>query len=395
MATVTPRTPRIKYPSSDGEPMAETPIHRQTMADLIANLQDYYADEPNVYVSGNMMMYYVEGNADKSVSPDVFVTLGIPKLPERDVYKIWLEGKGPDAVIEVTSKSTARVDQRWKFDLYRDVLKVREYILFDPREQTLAGTNLCAYRRVKGEYDLIPKIRGRVVSQVLGLELKAAGPHLRLDDPRRRIYLPTPNEIRKALDQKSAALAVAEAENERLRREIDALRLRHEDEVLSRAWLLRETPIRSGFPPMLPKITETILEAKAAKGLTFADLGGIVGCNPVFLAAVCYRQASATREQAEQLIEALGLDPACLPELTAFPVKGGLMPMVPVNPLLYRFYEIMQVYGLPLKDVIQETFGDGIMSAIDFTLDVEKEADPKGDRVKITLSGKFLPYKRW
>ncbi len=146
---------------------------------------------------------------------------------------------------------------------------------------------------------------------------------------------------------------------------------------------------------MLPEITETILHAKAAKGLTFADLATVVGCNPVFLAALCYRQASATREQAEKLIEALGLEPGCLPELTAFPVKGGLMPTVPVNPLLYRFYEIMQVYGLPLKDVIQETFGDGIMSAIDFTMDVEKEADPKGDRVKITLSGKFLPYKRW
>ena len=71
------------------------------------------------------------------------------------------------------------------------------------------------------------------------------------------------------------------------------------------------------------------------------------------------------------------------------------MPVVPVNPLLYRFYEIMQVYGLPLKDVIQETFGDGIMSAIDFTMEVEKEEDPKGDRVKITMSGKFLPYKKW
>ena len=101
------------------------------------------------------------------------------------------------------------------------------------------------------------------------------------------------------------------------------------------------------------------------------------------------------RAQAETLLEALGLDPVLIPELTGFPVKGGLMPVVPVDPLLYRFYEIMQVYGLPLKDVIQETFGDGIMSAIDFTMDVEKEADPKGDRVKITMSGKFLPYKKW
>ena len=146
---------------------------------------------------------------------------------------------------------------------------------------------------------------------------------------------------------------------------------------------------------MLPKITETILQAKSAKGLTFAELAKVVGCHPVFLAAVCYRQASATREQAEKLLEALGLDPGWLPELTGFPVKGDLMRAIPVDPLLYRFHEILQVYGLPLKDVIQEAFGDGIMSAIDFNMEVEKEEDPKGDRVKITMSGKFLPYKRW
>ena len=145
---------------------------------------------------------------------------------------------------------------------------------------------------------------------------------------------------------------------------------------------------------MLPEITQTILNAKTAKQPTFAALADIVGCNEVFLAAVCYRQASASHEQAEKLLDALGLDPAYA-RADRFPVKGGLMPTVPVDPLLYRFYEILQVYGLPLKDVIQETFGDGIMSAIDFTMEVEKEADPKGDRVKITMSGKFLPYKRW
>jgi cyanate lyase len=152
---------------------------------------------------------------------------------------------------------------------------------------------------------------------------------------------------------------------------------------------------REGPDPMIPEVTQEILHAKAAKGLTFAELAAVVGCSPVFLAAVCYRQASATREQSEKLLDALGLDAARMPELTAYPVKGGLMPTVPVDPLLYRFHEILQVYGLPLKDVIQETFGDGIMSAIDFTMEVEREEDPKGDRVKITMSGKFLPYKKW
>jgi cyanate lyase len=146
---------------------------------------------------------------------------------------------------------------------------------------------------------------------------------------------------------------------------------------------------------MIPEVTETILRAKADRGLTFAALAEKVGCSPVFLAAVCYRQASATPEQAGKLVEALGLDHSVKSELMSFPVKGGLMPTVPVEPLLYRFYEILRVYGLPLKDVIQEAFGDGIMSAIDFTMEVEKEEDPKGDRVKITMSGKFLPYKKW
>jgi cyanate lyase len=146
---------------------------------------------------------------------------------------------------------------------------------------------------------------------------------------------------------------------------------------------------------MLSETAQTLLNAKAAKKLTFAALADSVGCAPVFIAAVCYGQASASPEQAVRLLNALGLEHSLVPALTAFPVKGGLMPSIPVDPLLYRFYEILQVYGMPLKDVIQEMFGDGIMSAIDFTLQVEKEADPKGDRVKITMSGKFLPYKKW
>jgi cyanate lyase len=146
---------------------------------------------------------------------------------------------------------------------------------------------------------------------------------------------------------------------------------------------------------VLPEITQTILSAKPAKELTFAELARAIGCNPIGLATVCYHQASTTHEQAVTLLTALGLDDALAPSLTNCPLKKGLGPVVPTDPLIYRFYEIMQVYGLPLKDVIQETFGDGIMSAIDFTINVEKEEDPRGDRVKITMSGKFLPYKKW
>jgi cyanate lyase len=145
---------------------------------------------------------------------------------------------------------------------------------------------------------------------------------------------------------------------------------------------------------MLSDITEKLLSAKQAKGLSFADLEALVGRDEVWLAAVIYRQASAAPEEAKILVEALGVEPEVANLLTEYPVKG-LGPVVPTDPLIYRFYEIMQVYGMPIKAVIHEKFGDGIMSAIDFTLDIEKEEDPKGDRVKVVMSGKFLPYKKW
>lgn len=144
----------------------------------------------------------------------------------------------------------------------------------------------------------------------------------------------------------------------------------------------------------IPDITSKLLAAKKATGLSFADLEKILGRDEVWIAAVFYRQASASEEEAKQLTDALGLDASVAQLLTEPPLKG-LGPVVPTDPLIYRFYEIMQVYGMPLKSVIHEKFGDGIMSAIDFTLDVDKEEDPKGDRVKITMSGKFLAYKKW
>ncbi|MBD2046484.1 cyanase [Coleofasciculus sp. FACHB-64] len=144
----------------------------------------------------------------------------------------------------------------------------------------------------------------------------------------------------------------------------------------------------------IPEITQILLAAKKEKGLSFADLEKVVGRDEVWIAAVMYRQASASEEEASKLLFALELDPNYAKELTEWPVKG-LGPIVPTDPLIYRFYEIMQVYGMPLKSVIHDKFGDGIMSAIDFTLDVEKEEDPKGDRVKIIMSGKFLSYKKW
>jgi cyanate lyase len=144
-------------------------------------------------------------------------------------------------------------------------------------------------------------------------------------------------------------------------------------------------------------ITKLLLEAKEEKGLTFDDLGRSIGRSEMWVAALLYGQARATAAEARQVVSKLGIrkeKEAVQAFLTAFPGKG-LGPVVPTDPLIYRLYEIMQVYGFPFKSIVHEKFGDGIMSAIDFTMDVEKEKDPKGDRVKVTMSGKFLPYKVW
>ena len=137
------------------------------------------------------------------------------------------------------------------------------------------------------------------------------------------------------------------------------------------------------------------MAAKKAKGMSFADLETAMGLDEVWIASLFYGQAAASKDEAEKLANILSLDSETTSALQEFPTKGSLDPVIPTDPLIYRFYEIMQVYGMPLKDVIQEHFGDGIMSAIDFTLDVDKVEDPKGDRVKIIMCGKFLHYKKW
>jgi cyanate lyase len=148
------------------------------------------------------------------------------------------------------------------------------------------------------------------------------------------------------------------------------------------------------------ELQNTILAAKKAKGLTWADLTSKVGLSPVYIASCCYGENSMTPESAEKLCAALGLEQASAAvcaALTEYPTKGNSLSgnVVPTDPLMYRFYEILLVYGTALKDVIQEQCGDGIMSAIDFTLDVKKVENPKGDRVVITMDGKFLPYRRF
>ena len=151
---------------------------------------------------------------------------------------------------------------------------------------------------------------------------------------------------------------------------------------------------------MLPsEVSVSLIKAKRRSGLSFAELSAQIGQAEVWVASLFYGQATAELQQAEKLLDVLqivGTERAEILEvLTTYPIKGALDPGIPTDPFLYRFYEILQVYGLPLKAVIQEKFGDGIMSAIDFSITVDKEEDPKGDRVVITMNGKFLPYRKW
>ena len=145
------------------------------------------------------------------------------------------------------------------------------------------------------------------------------------------------------------------------------------------------------------RTTEILLNAKEEKKLSFAEIGKGIGRSEIWVSALFYGQAQATAAEAGKIVARLGLGrnrKEVVSFLVAFPDKG-LGPVVPTDPLIYRLYEIMQVYGYPFKAIVHEKFGDGIMSAIDFTMDVEKEKDPKGDRIKVTMSGKFLPYKIW
>jgi cyanate lyase len=147
----------------------------------------------------------------------------------------------------------------------------------------------------------------------------------------------------------------------------------------------------------ISKTTEMLLKAKEDKKLSFAAIGKGIGRSEMWVSALFYGQAQATAAEARKIIARLGLGrnrKEVESFLVSFPNKG-LGPVVPTDPLIYRLYEIMQVYGYPFKAIVHEKFGDGIMSAIDFTMDVEREKDPKGDRIKVTMSGKYLPYKIW
>ena len=142
-------------------------------------------------------------------------------------------------------------------------------------------------------------------------------------------------------------------------------------------------------------VTEKIITAKVAQSLTWDAIEKKVGQSKEWTTALCLGQMTASAEQAAVLGEIFSLTQEEQKWLQVVPYKGSLPTAVPTDPLIYRWYEIVNVYGSTIKELIHEEFGDGIMSAIDFKMDITREADPKGDRVNVVLSGKFLPYKTY
>lgn len=217
--------PAIVYPESDGEPMAETDKHRKLMMDFIFMLEGHFRYENDVYVSGNLLLYYVEGDPRKCLSPDVFVTFGVEKK-ERRTFLTWAEPNTPDFVLEVASPNTISNDLGKKKELYASVLRVKEYFIYDPLGQIVPS--FIGYRLVDGIYREISHLNERIPSETLGLQLGENEGELRLYDPNRLQWLQPPQERVDAAEartqQEIQARQTAEEELEKALAEIERLR---------------------------------------------------------------------------------------------------------------------------------------------------------------------------
>ena len=142
-------------------------------------------------------------------------------------------------------------------------------------------------------------------------------------------------------------------------------------------------------------VTKLIVSAKVRKGIKWRDVTEATGLSKEWTTAACLGQMTLDADQAKIIGKIFGLTAEEQKWLQVVPYKGSLPSAVPTDPLIYRWYEIVSVYGTTIKELIHEEFGDGIMSAIDFSMDIQRQADPKGDRVNVVLSGKFLPYKQY
>ncbi len=220
----------VEYPSSDGKPIAESDSQRIPLTYAVDRLRYYFRNHADVYASGNLLIYYEEGNPRARVAPDVFVVFGVRNV-ERSSYRLWEEGKGPDFVLGITSRATWREDQRRKRELYRR-LRVREYWQYDPTrdylEPPLQGLEL-----VEGAYERLPEREmadGTLAlrSEVLGLELRLAGRRLRFHDPQTGKDLPDLAETEARVEQEATArrqeAAARQAAETRIQQEAAARR---------------------------------------------------------------------------------------------------------------------------------------------------------------------------
>ena len=216
------------YPESDGKPMAETERHFRELLKNFNRIEDHFAHIPDVYVLGDMMMYYEEGDPRKSISPDIFVAFGIGKK-ERRIYKIWEEGKPPDFVLEFSSKGTYRNDLTSKVQLYASI-GIPEYFVYDVDRRYLP-TPLMGFRLIGDEYVEIPALaNGGLRSETLGLEFHVLEDSLGLYDPEAEAWLKTSAEraedAEERANQEAEARHKAEAEVARLQAELERLKAR-------------------------------------------------------------------------------------------------------------------------------------------------------------------------
>jgi Uma2 family endonuclease len=203
--------PTLVYPESDGEPMAETEKHRKVMVDLIDILEQYFQHAPDVHVSGNLLLYYEEGNPRKSVSPDVFMVRGLSKKELR-VYKTWEQPPTLDFVLELVSPSTFRRDFTEKKEIYEKILRVKEYYIYDPYGEI--EPDFIGFRLVDGVYEAIEFIEGRLLSETLGLELEALEGMLGLYNPVLGAWLETSRDRVDKAETRATAEARARQEAE-------------------------------------------------------------------------------------------------------------------------------------------------------------------------------------
>lgn len=238
------RARRIYYPVRDNDPLGETDLHRDITIYVIEALKARYADQPDIYISGDNFIYYEEGNPKKVVSPDAYVVFGVP-MRQRETFMTWKEGgRLPGVVFEITSKKSKKEDTQTKRFLYETVLRVPEYFLFDPTGDYLAP-RLQGFRLQAGQYVRLPLVENRLRSDLLGLELVEEGHLLRLYDPVQQRWLPSREELeeraeaaveraeqealqamewKQRVETEALRAEAAEAENARLKAELEALK---------------------------------------------------------------------------------------------------------------------------------------------------------------------------